>query len=129
MSRTCILCVSASVGFGVTDPGERAQTRKALEQASTLLLPTFRDLHNEGALELLRLSRFVRQGRARVEAAATNVVPDTGRVEVQDNQAEEQTEAEEQQLVLMSYPENKGHKLASVKVGVFLVALGSTSRW
>lgn len=112
------------------DPGERAQTHKALEQASTLLFPTFRDLRNHrAALELLRPSRFVRQGRARVEAAAAHVVPDRDPAEVQDNQAEEQTEAEEQQLVLMSYPENKGHKLASVKVGVFLVALCSTSRW
>jgi hypothetical protein len=114
----------------VSDAVERHHTRQALEQASTLLFPTFKNLaNNEKAMEKLKDSRFVQQGNARVTAAASNQQPGTSGTAGEPAapsdsdsdgatkaKAEEQEVEEQQQVILISYPENKGQQLTSVVV-------------
>ena len=98
-----LLCVS---GFGVIDPSEQAETRKARDQASTLVFPSFKDLaNNQGALALLKDSNFVKDFM---------VYLDTRRG--QETQQGPDKDRDYQHLVFVSYPENKGKHLEKIKV-------------
>jgi len=87
---------------------ERNEAIKALEMASTLILPSQKNLScNTQALDLLRESPFVRRGKAFVNSH--------GRQEGGEGQQQDES-LDAQHLVIVEYPENRGRRLQSVKV-------------
>jgi hypothetical protein len=87
-------------GFGVEDAGEQHETNKALEEASTIVLPSFKDLkHNKQAVALLEKSRFLSQGRRSATKPGLSLLT--------TEEGEEKPELETQQVVVISYPENR----------------------
>ena len=97
------------LGFGVSDPVERHETLKAMEKATTLIFPSYKDLqHNEQAVDVLRQSRFVKEGRAFAIKAAN------AQGEEPSQQVPDATDS--QHVVILSYPERERADKHSVKV-------------
>lgn len=75
-----------------------------MERATTLIFPSYKDLaHNEPAVEVLKQSRFVREGKAFIEERASN-------------QSKQPDVTEAQHILILSYPEKDVLQKESVEV-------------